>query len=61
MTAMEANSPSRPTHAELAAQIPAAPPDDENESIQFAKKTFRWTLALVVMFVGAAVVYTSLL
>ncbi len=58
---MDANLSHRPTHAELAAQIPAPPPDEENESIQFAKKTFQWTALLVVLFVGAAVVYTMLI
>lgn len=58
---MEANHSSRPTHAELAAQIPAPPPDEENPPVQFAKKTFVWTFILVVLFVGAAVVYTMLI
>lgn len=46
----------RPTHAELAAKVPPAPPDDENEAIQFAKKTLLWTVILAVGFVGAVVV-----
>lgn len=46
----------RPTHAELAAQVPPAPPDAENEAIQFAKKTLMWTVILAVGFVGAVVV-----
>ncbi len=58
---MEANSSERPTHAELAARIPPPPPDSENESIVFAKKTFRVTFWFVVGFVASAVVYTTLL
>lgn len=50
----------RPTHAELAAKVPPPPSDDENESIQFAKKTFQVTVIGVVLFVGAAVVYALL-
>ena len=56
---MEAKpSPDTPTHAELAARIPAAPPDATNEAIQFAKKTFFWTFLLAFGFIGGAVVYT---
>lgn len=44
------------THAELAAKIPPAPPDEENEAIVFAKKTFRWTVILAVAFIAVAVV-----
>jgi len=58
---MEASPSERPKHAELAARIPAPPPDSENEPIQMAKKTFHATLWLVVGFVAAAVVYTTLL
>ena len=50
-----------PTHAELAAEIPAAPPDETNEAIIFAQKTIRWTVALAIGFVGAAVVYTFIM
>lgn len=50
----------RPTHAELAAKVPPPPADDENESIQFAKKTFHVTVVGVVLFVAAAVVYALL-
>lgn len=45
----------RPTHAELAAKVPPAPPDAENEAIQFAKKTLIWTVLLAVGFVGTVV------
>ena len=50
-----------PTHAELAARIPAPPPDDQNDAILFARKTFFWTTFLAVGFIGAAVVWTFLL
>ena len=50
-----------PTHAELAAQIPPAPPDETNDAIVFAKKTIRVTLFLAVGFIGAAVVWTFVL
>ncbi len=50
-----------PTHAELAARIPAPPPDDENDAILFARKTFLWTTLLAIGFIGAAVVWTFLL
>ncbi len=46
-----------PTHAELAAAIPPAPPDEENDAIQFAKKTLLWTVILAVGFIGAVVVW----
>ena len=56
---MEQNaSPDTPTHAELAAQIPPAPPDETNDAIVFAKKTMKNTLILAVLFIGAAVVWT---
>lgn len=59
---MEDNvSSDTPTHAELAAQIPPAPPDETNEAIVFAKKTMGWTLGLAVVFVGIAVVWTFVL
>ena len=59
---MAANPPSdKPTHAELAAQIPAAPADDTNEAIIFARKTLRWTFWLAVGFIGSAVVYNFIL
>ena len=59
---MAAESPShRPTHAELAAEIPAAPPDETNEAIIFARKTLRWTFWLAVGFVGSAYVYNFIL
>ncbi len=51
----------QPTHAELASRIPDAPPDETNDAIVFAKKTFRWTTILTALFVGAAVVYTFLM
>lgn len=51
-------SPGTPTHAELAAQIPAAPPDETNDAIVFAKKTLKNTLIIAVLFIGAAVVWT---
>ena len=50
-----------PTHAELAAEIPAPPPDETNEAIVFARKTLVWTFRLAVGFIGAAVVYTFIL
>ena len=50
-----------PTHAELAAQIPDAAPDETNEAIIFAQKTIRWTVLLAIGFVGAAVVYTFIM
>lgn len=52
----EQPSEAKLTHAELAAQIPPAPPDEENEAIQFAKKTFKWTVILAVGFIAVAVV-----
>lgn len=55
---MEENASPDPTHAELAAQIPPAPPDETNDAIVFAKKTMRNTLILAVLFIGAAVVWT---
>lgn len=59
---MAANTPAdTPTHAELAAEIPAAPPDETNEAIIFAKKTLRWTLLLAVGFIGAAYVYNFIM
>ncbi len=59
---MEDNAfPDTPTHAELAAQIPPAPPDETNDAIVFAKKTMGWTLGLAVAFVGIAVVWTFVL
>ncbi|MDE2804950.1 MAG: hypothetical protein OXN18_07375 [Gemmatimonadota bacterium] len=59
---MAANPPSdKPTHAELAAEIPAAPPDESNEAIIFAKKTLRVTFWLAVGFIGSAVVYNFIL
>ena len=51
----------RPTHSELAAEIPAAPPDESNEAIIFARKTLRWTLLLAVGFIGSAVVYNFIM
>ncbi len=57
----EQASPDTPTHAELAAQIPPAPPDDTNDAIVFAKKTMRVTLLLALGFIGAAVVWTFVL
>ena len=50
-----------PTHAELAAEIPAAPPDETNEAVIFARKTIRWTVLLAIGFIGAAVVYTFIM
>lgn len=47
-----------PTHADLAAGIPTAPPDADNDAIIFAKKTLRWTLILTLLFVGIAVYWT---
>ena len=59
---MEENgSPDTPTHAELAAQIPPAPPDETNDAIVFARKTMRWTLLLAIGFIGFAVVWTFIL
>lgn len=59
---MAATPPStKPTHAELAAEIPAAAPDETNEAIIFAKKTLRWTLLLAVGFIGAAYVYNFIM
>ena len=46
-----------PTHAELAAQIPAPPPDDENPAIIFAKKTTYYTLGLCGLFIAAVVIF----
>ncbi|MCY4398102.1 MAG: hypothetical protein OXE96_02000 [Gemmatimonadetes bacterium] len=54
-------SPDRPTHAELAAQIPDPPPDASNEAIIFARKTLTWTLVLGVLFIGSAVVYNFIM
>jgi len=51
-------SPDTPTHAELAAQIPPAPPDETNDAIVFARKTMKVTLLLAFLFIGAAVVWT---
>lgn len=51
-------SPDTPTHAELAAGIPPAPPDDTNDAIVFAKKTMKNTLIVAFLFIGAAVVWT---
>ena len=56
---MAATHTDRPTHAELAAEIPPAAPDDTNEAVIFAKKTLRWTFWLAIAFIGAAVVYTQ--
>ena len=50
-----------PTHAELAAEIPPAPPDETNEAIIFARKTLVWTFRLAIGFIGAAVVYTFIM
>ena len=50
-----------PTHAELAAEIPPAAPDETNEAVIFAKKTLRWTFWLAIGFIGAAVVYTHIM
>ena len=59
---MAARPPTRgPTHAELAAEIPDAPPDETNEAIIFARKTLVWTFRLAVGFIGAAVVYTFIM
>ena len=59
---MAANPPTDgPTHAELAAEIPDAPPDETNEAIVFARKTLVWTFRLAVGFIGAAVVYTFIM
>ncbi|MDE2679572.1 MAG: hypothetical protein F4087_16170 [Gemmatimonadetes bacterium] len=56
---MEENqAPDAPTHAELAAAIPPAPPDETNDAIVFAKKTMKNTLIIAVLFIGAAVVWT---
>ena len=56
---MEENaSPDTPTHAELAAEIPPAPPDETNDAIVFARKTMKVTLLLAFLFIGAAVVWT---
>ena len=54
-------TPDAPTHAELAARIPEAPADDQNDAIIFARKTFFWTTVLAVGFIGAAVVWTFFL
>ena len=59
---MAANPPTdRPTHSELAARIPDAPPDETNEAIIFAQKTLRWTVLLAIGFIGAAVVYNFIM
>ena len=59
---MAANPPTdRPTHAELAAEIPPAAPDETNEAVIFAKKTLSWTFRLAIGFIGAAVVYTFIM
>ena len=59
---MAANPPTdRPTHAELAAEIPPAAPDETNEAVIFARKTLRWTFGLAIGFIGAAVVYTFIM
>lgn len=50
-----------PTHAELAAGIPDAPPDETNEAVIFARRTLGWTLRLAILFIGAAVVYTFIM
>ncbi len=56
---MEENAtPDTPTHAELAAAIPPAPPDESNDAIIFAKKTMMNTLLIAVLFIGIAVVWT---
>ena len=54
-------TPNAPTHKELAAAIPPAPPDETNDAIVFAKKTMKIPLLLAVGFIGAAVVWTFLL
>ena len=51
----------RPTHAELAAEIPRAAPDETNEAVIFARKTLVWTFRLAIGFIGAAVVYTFIM
>ena len=51
-------TPDTPTHAELAAAIPPAPPDESNDAIVFAKQTMKNTLIIAVLFIGAAVVWT---
>ncbi len=51
-------TPDTPTHAELAAGIPPAPPDETNDAIVFAKNTLKNTLIIAVLFIGAAVVWT---
>jgi hypothetical protein len=51
----------RPTHAERAAEIPAAPPDEANEAVIFARKTLVWTFRLILGFIVAAVVYTFIM
>ena len=51
-------TPDTPTHAELAAAIPPAPPDESNDAIIFAKKTMKNTLIIAVLFIGAAFVWT---
>ncbi len=51
----------RPTHAELAAEIPPAAPDESNEAVIFARKTLGWTVGLAIGFIVAAVVYTFIM
>lgn len=51
-------TPETPTHAELAATIPPAPPDETNDAIIFAKKTMKNTLIIAFLFIGIAVVWT---
>ena len=59
---MAASPPTEsPTHAELAATIPPAPPDKTNEAIIFARKTLFWTFLLAIGFIVAAVIYTFIM
>ncbi len=59
---MEDNqAPDTPTHAQLAARIPPAPPDETNDAIVFAKKTMKNTLIIAFLFIGLAVAWTFIL
>ena len=46
-----------PTRAEQAAALPPLPPDDENPAIQFAKKSFYYSMGLIVAFIAAVVAF----